>query len=63
VPDDEHVDSTPVARLDLRLSDEEKAAAQAEADRQGVSLSGVVRQAVAFYLGWLAGQREPPEGR
>ena len=46
-----------MARMELRLSDEEKAAAQREAERQGTTLSAIVRQAVAYYLGWLEGQR------
>lgn len=51
------IESADMARMDLRLSDEEKAAAQREAERQGTNLSAVVRQAIAFYLGWLEGER------
>lgn len=43
--------------MDLNLSDEEKAALQREAERQGVSLSSVARQAFAFYLGWIERER------
>lgn len=56
------IESEPMARMDLRLSDEEKTAAQREADRQEVSLSAVMRQALAMYLGWLEGQRQHDGG-
>lgn len=59
---DDDVESAAVARMDLRLSDEEKAALQREADRQGLNLSDVARQAFAFYLGWLERQREDDGG-
>lgn len=54
-----------MARIDLRLSDEEKAALQREAERQGLTLSDIARQSFAFYLGWLEARRpqnaeEPP---
>lgn len=60
-PDKDDVESAAVARMDLRLSDEEKAALQREADRQGLDLSAVARQAFAFYLGWLERQRKPDD--
>jgi hypothetical protein len=53
-----HIGSMPVARMDLRLSDEEKAALEREAKQQGLTLSDIARQSFAFYLGWLEGQRQ-----
>lgn len=65
----EPLESAAMARLHIRVSDEEKAALQEEAERQGVDLSAVVRQGLAFYLGWLESRREdekpsekPPNG-
>lgn len=49
--------SPDVPRLGIRIGDELLAAARAEAKRQGEPLSAFVRQALAYYIGMLAGQR------
>jgi hypothetical protein len=46
-----------MARLDLRIPDELKAALADEADRQGLPAAELAREALAFYVGWLQGQR------
>lgn len=52
-----------MARLDLRLPDETKTRVEEEAARYGDSVSGFVRQSIAFYLAWLAAERgdDPPQ--
>jgi hypothetical protein len=54
-----HIDSGAMARLDLRIPDELKAALTKEAERQDLPAAELAREAIAFYVGWLEAQREP----
>lgn len=53
------IESGGMARLDLRIPDELKAALTQEAERQDLPAAELAREAIAFYVGWLEAQREP----
>lgn len=57
-PPQRDIGSASVARLDLRIPDELKAALAKEAERQDLPVSEIAREAMAFYVGWLQAQRE-----